>query len=159
MTAQQEADAARREALAAAERAEKSRQEMQALAAKPTPHGMVVTLSDVLFDTGSANLKPGAKRKLDQLAEFMKQHSERKLRIEGFTDSTGSVDTNQVLSERRAAAVRTALIERGVAPERVETVGYGPAFPVASNADAAGRQQNRRVEIVISDEQGNLARR
>lgn len=138
---------------------EQMQSELQDLNAKNTNRGVVITLSDVLFDTGKAQLKPGAQRSLQKLAEFLQEYPERNAMIEGFTDSTGSEDFNAKLSEDRADAVRTALVGLGVAPERVVTRGYGEQFPVASNSTAAGRQLNRRVEIVLSDEQGNVAAR
>lgn len=133
--------------------------ELQDLNAKNTNRGVVITLSDVLFDTGKAQLKPGAQRSLQKLAEFLQEYPERNAMIEGFTDSTGSEEFNEKLSEDRADAVRTALVGLGVAPERIVTRGYGEQFPVASNSTAAGRQLNRRVEIVLSDEQGNVVAR
>lgn len=157
--AQRRAEAAEGVAAAQAERNAELQKELQQLAAKQTPLGMVITLDDVLFDTGKATLKPGAQRALDRLAEFMQRYPERKVRVEGFTDDTGSAEANQSLSQERAAAVRDQLVRRGIAPERVEAVGYGPAFPVASNSTPAGRQQNRRVEVVISDAAGNVTRR
>lgn len=156
---QSRAQAAEGAAAAQAQRAQQLQQELAALAAKQTDIGMVMTLSDVLFDVGKATLKPGAQRSLDRLAEFMKKYPERKIRIEGFTDTTGKAETNQELSDKRAEAVRDELAKRGISTERIEAIGYGPAFPVASNSTAAGRQRNRRVEIVISDEAGNLAKR
>lgn len=155
-------DRARAAAGVAAEQAQRAAQlqkELEELSAKQTPIGMVMTLGDVLFDVGKATLKPGAERSLDQLAEFLKKHPERKVRVEGFTDATGSAETNQQLSRQRAQEVRTELTSRGISPDRVEAVGYGESFPIASNDSAAGRQQNRRVEIVISDEAGNVSRR
>lgn len=151
--------AAEQQAQEAAARAAELQSSLEALAAQPTPRGMVVTLGDVLFDVGEATVKPGATRHLDRLAEFMQAHPERTVRIEGFTDSTGSADFNQRLSERRAEAVRRELVARGVETSRIESMGFGPDYPVASNETAAGRQQNRRVEIVISDEQGRVANR
>lgn len=118
--------------------------------ARPTDRGMVLTLGDVLFDTGRAELKPGANRTLDQLTAFLAQNPDRTVQIEGYTDSTGSEETNQVLSERRANSVKNALADRGVAGNRISARGMGPASPIASNGTAAGRQQNRRVEIVLS---------
>jgi outer membrane protein OmpA-like peptidoglycan-associated protein len=111
----------------------------------------VLTLGgDVLFDVGEANLKPGAKRAIDNLAQFMQQHPQRNVAIEGFTDSTGSEQYNEILSERRAQAVKDALVARGIAPNRISARGYGEAFPVATNDTPAGRQLNRRVEVAIS---------
>jgi len=110
-----------------------------------------------LFDTGQATLKPGANLVLDRLASFMSQNPQTKVRIEGHTDSTGSADFNQALSQRRADAVAIALENRGLSADRVRAIGRGEDFPVASNSSAAGRQQNRRVEIVFSDQAGQFA--
>jgi outer membrane protein OmpA-like peptidoglycan-associated protein len=127
------------------------------LEAKRTERGLVLTLGDVLFDTAQATLKAGADRTLDRLAAFMMEYSERQVAIEGHTDSRGSDEYNRDLSKRRADAVRDALVERGVDSQRIRSVGLGEAYPVASNDTPAGMQQNRRVEIVISDESGNFA--
>jgi outer membrane protein OmpA-like peptidoglycan-associated protein len=121
------------------------------LQAKKTDRGLVVTLGDVLFDTGKATLKPGAYSTVDRLAQALKDNPDRKVMIEGYTDSVGSEDYNQVLSERRAQAVQAALFERGVPAEQVSTSGKGEGSPVASNDNAAGRQQNRRVELIFQD--------
>jgi outer membrane protein OmpA-like peptidoglycan-associated protein len=86
----------------------------------------------------------------------MQQNPDRTVEVTGFTDSTGSVEFNQELSERRAEAVRQALTRYGISPQRVVARGLGPALPVASNNTASGRQQNRRVEITISDEKGSI---
>jgi outer membrane protein OmpA-like peptidoglycan-associated protein len=120
---------------------------------------MVITLGDVLFSTNKAQLSSGGTRNVQKLADFLKQFEQRKVMIEGYTDSTGSNDYNQMLSVRRADAVRTALIDMGISSDRISTRGYGEAFPVASNKTAAGRQQNRRVEIILSDDNGNIAPR
>lgn len=124
--------------------------ELKALQAKPTDRGMVVTLGDVLFDTGKAHLKSGSRRNLEQLASALKNAGGRKVVIDGHTDSKGSDDLNQQLSEDRAEAVKNALIELGVDAGQIKTVGYGERYPVASNNTASGRQMNRRVEIIIS---------
>jgi outer membrane protein OmpA-like peptidoglycan-associated protein len=128
--------------------------EVDALKAKPTDRGLVLTLGDVLFDTGRAELNSGAARKLDQLVQFLAQHADRRVQIDGFTDSVGPDGYNQDLSERRAFAVKSALQSRGIDPSRISAQGYGKAFPVASNAESSGRQLNRRVEIVIGGENG-----
>jgi outer membrane protein OmpA-like peptidoglycan-associated protein len=121
------------------------------LKAEQTERGWVLTLrSDVLFDSGSATLKPGARRAVDNLAQFMERYPEREIAIEGFTDSVGAHEANRRLSESRAAAVKNALVARGIEPSRIDARGYGPAFPVASNDTPTGRQLNRRVEIVIN---------
>ena len=134
-----------------------ARQEIQNLQTKQTDRGLVMTLSDVLFDTGKATLKPGAARDLDRLAQALKDNSNTRVLIEGHTDSVGGDDYNQALSDRRAEAVADALRMRGVPEDRYEVKGLGKAFPVASNDTSAGRQQNRRVEIVFSDASGRFA--
>jgi outer membrane protein OmpA-like peptidoglycan-associated protein len=128
--------------------------QIDALNAKATPRGLVLTLGDVLFDTGQAQLKPGAARTLDQLAQFLTQYPDRRVQIDGFTDSVGSDSYNESLSQRRADAVKVSLQGRGIDASRIESIGYGKEFPVAGNGDAAGRQLNRRVEIVIGGENG-----
>src|SRR5271163_2079527 len=128
--------------------------ELDALKATPTPRGMVLTLGDVLFDTGQSALKPGAARKLDQLAQFLTEHPDRRVQIDGFTDSVGTDSYNEELSQRRANTVREALISRGIESSRIGTEGYGKSYPVANNADSGGRQLNRRVEVVIGGDNG-----
>ena len=140
--------------MAGAEQSARLQAEIDQLKAKPTDRGLVLTLGDVLFDTGKAELNSGASRKLDQLAEFLGQHPDRRVQIDGFTDSVGSDAYNQELSQRRADSVKSALLTRGVDSSRIGTRGYGKAFPVASNADSGGRQLNRRVEVVIGGENG-----
>lgn len=148
------ADERARAAAAAEERAEGLQRELEQLEARDTDRGLVLTLGDVLFDTGQSTLKPGAFTTIDRLAQFMRDYPERSVRIEGHTDSVGSDATNLALSERRAIAVRDALLARGVDAARTATAGYGEARPVASNDTDGGRQQNRRIEVVLSDEQG-----
>ena len=123
------------------------------LEAKQTEPGMVLTLGDVLFDTGRAELKSGAFTTIDRLSVFMRENPERTLSIEGYTDAVGSDTYNLNLSQRRADAVRAALAYRGIDGGRIATKGFGKANPVASNVTAEGRQRNRRVEIVISNAQ------
>jgi outer membrane protein OmpA-like peptidoglycan-associated protein len=125
--------------------------EVDQLKAKQTDRGIVLTLGDVLFETGRASLNPGAAMKLDRLAAFLNEHPDRRVQIEGFTDSVGGDAYNQDLSERRAEAVKAALTMRGIDPSRIATEGYGKAYPVASNGDSGGRQLNRRVEVVIGN--------
>jgi outer membrane protein OmpA-like peptidoglycan-associated protein len=128
--------------------------EVDQLKAKPTPRGLVLTLGDVLFDTGRAQLNPGSARKLDQLAQFLTEHPERRVQIDGFTDNVGTESYNQDLSQRRADAVRSSLITRGIDSSRIGSQGYGKGFPVADNTDSGGRQLNRRVEVVIGEDNG-----
>ena len=134
---------------AEAEKSARLQAEIDQLKAKPTDRGLVLTLGDVLFDTGKAELNPGASRTIDQLAQFLGEHPDRRVQIDGFTDSVGSDAYNQELSQQRADAVKMALRTRGVDASRINTEGYGKAFPVASNGESSGRQQNRRVEVVI----------
>lgn len=141
-----------RAAQTAEERARTLETELADLQARETDRGLVLTLGDVLFDTGQATLKPGAMTTIDRLAQFMTDYPERVVRIEGHTDAVGSDTTNQQLSEQRALAVRNELLGRGVDAERITTVGYGEARPVASNDTSAGRQQNRRIEVVVADD-------
>ncbi|MCK9605100.1 MAG: OmpA family protein [Methylomonas sp.] len=129
------------------------------LNAKQTARGLVITLGDVLFRTNRAQLESGGLRDIDKLADFLKQYPTYKVLVEGYTDSRGSDDLNQELSDRRAYAVRTALVDAGVGSAQVTTRGYGEAYPVAGNDTSANRRLNRRVEIVLSDETGNIATR
>ena len=133
--------------------------QLQALNAKKTERGMVITLGDVLFSTNKAQLKSGGTRNVQKLADFLTQYPQYKVLVEGYTDSRGSDEFNQELSDRRADAVQTALMEMAISSGRVATRGYGEAFPVASNDNAGGRQLNRRVEIILSDNNGNIAPR
>ncbi len=144
-------------AQAAEERAKALERELADLKGKKTDRGVVVTLGDVLFDTGKATLKPGAHTTIDRLATVLKEDARRKVLIEGHTDSVGSDDFNQSLSERRAASVLAALFERGVEASQISTVGKGETTPVASNDTSAGRQQNRRVELVFQDDRSRVA--
>jgi outer membrane protein OmpA-like peptidoglycan-associated protein len=149
-------DAARSQGEAARSQEEAARlqAEVAQLKARPTPRGLVLTLGDVFFDTGRAQLNPGANRKLDQLAQFLNEHKERRVQIDGFTDSVGTDSYNEDLSQRRANSVKSALLSRGVAASRIGTEGYGKAYPVANNIDSGGRQMNRRVEVVIGEDNG-----
>ena len=136
---------------AAETQVEQLQRQVGSLQAKQTSRGLVLTVGDVLFDVGQATLKPGAYNDISRLAQFLRENPGRAVRIEGHTDSTGSMTTNMILSERRAEAVASALVADGVDRGRVATAGLGPDYPVATNATAAGRQQNRRVEIVIEN--------
>jgi outer membrane protein OmpA-like peptidoglycan-associated protein len=129
------------------------------LAAKQTTRGLVITLGDVLFGTDLARLNSDGMHTAQRLANVMQQNPQRTALVEGFTDSTGSVDHNQELSERRAGEVKRALVELGVAQDRVAMRGYGQSYPVAANDTAATRQLNRRVEIVLSDASGKITPR
>lgn len=134
-------------------RAQELEQELAALKAKRTDRGFVITLGDVLFEYNQARLKPGAQQNLYRLVSFLKQRPEQNVLIEGHADNSGSESYNLGLSQRRAQAVRDFLVMNGIGPERINARGYGEAYPVASNGTAAGRQQNRRVEIVFGEGQ------
>jgi outer membrane protein OmpA-like peptidoglycan-associated protein len=140
-----------REAAAAQERAAGLERELEDLKMQKTDRGLVLTLGDVLFDTGKATLKPGAYATIDRVAKALQESPERKVIIEGHTDSVGSDSYNQTLSEHRAQAVQAALMERGVSGSQISAIGKGETTPVASNDDAGGRQQNRRVELIFSE--------
>ncbi len=129
------------------------------LSAKKTDRGMVITLGDVLFDTNHAELKSGGIRNVQKLADFFKRYPRRNVLIEGFTDSTGSNSRNQELSDQRTYAVRSVLIDSGMGAERITTRGYAEAYPVAGNDSVGGRQLNRRVEVIVSDDSGVIAPR
>lgn len=153
------ADEERERALAAEIEAEQERAENARLRAelgqaqtRVTDRGIVLTLGDVLFAVGKADLKPGAARTLDKLVAAMRRDRETAVTIEGHTDSTGKRAYNVELSKRRANAVRSYLASRGVATQRIKARGLGPDFPVATNATAAGRQQNRRVEVLVQND-------
>jgi outer membrane protein OmpA-like peptidoglycan-associated protein len=145
-------------ARAEADEARRSMSEMQVflveLQAKQTERGLVVTVGDVLFEVDRAELKPGARRSLDKLASALRDNPDFAVAIEGHTDSTGSHGYNMTLSERRAESVRNYLTGSGIDPRRLRATGLGQDYPVASNEHAAGRQQNRRVEVVIQDPAG-----
>ena len=157
--AQRKTDEARRVAMEAQTRNLQLEAQLADLAAKKTERGMVITLGDVLFGTDQARLTPEGLRTAQKLADVLQQNPQRKVLVEGFTDSTGSSAHNQELSDRRAATVRTALVAMGIANDRVATRGYGEAYPVAGNDTAQNRQMNRRVEIVLSDETGTTVQR
>ena len=126
--------------------------ELASLKAQHTDRGMVLTVGDVLFAPGRAEVGPGAQRSIDKLAEFLRAYPKRNVLIEGHTDNLGNEDFNVKLSQQRADAVRDLLIARDVSPQRIRTKGYGPKFPVVDNDSAAGRQQNRRVEVLVLNE-------
>ena len=180
VASQRQADASQQSAVASQRQAEASQQEaatsqqqardaemrtglletqLKELNAKKTERGLVITLGDVLFDTNQAQLKSGGTRSLQKLAGFLKQYPQRKAQVQGYTDSTGSADYNLELSDRRANAVRSSLVGMGIGNDRITTHGYGQESPVASNDTADGRQLNRRVEIVLSDETGAVSLR
>jgi outer membrane protein OmpA-like peptidoglycan-associated protein len=155
----QRAEEQQRQLDAERERASRMQHDLESLAAKSTARGVVVTLQDVLFDTGKAELRSGGLRSLERVAGVLKNYPERRVLIEGFTDSQGSDSFNLDLSRRRADAVKQQLQAFGIPDQRVETRAYGEAYPVADNESAAGRQQNRRVELLFSDARGQFPAR
>ena len=156
---QQQAQAALQQAGDANQRNAMLEQQLREMDAKKTDRGMVVTMGDVLFDTGRAELRSGGMQNLQRLGSFLKTYPQRKAQIEGYTDSVGSDAMNMALSMRRAEAVKRALLNQGVEPSQVMAQGFGETHPVATNDEAAGRQANRRVEVVLSDEQGAITPR
>jgi len=147
------AESAARDAQAGEERFE---QELANLQAQKSARGLVITLRDVLFATGRAELQPGAELTLDKLAAALKDAPDRAVDVDGFTDIVGGEEYNLILSQRRAEAVRTALMARGIDSARITVHGYGKDYPVATNETEAGRQLNRRVEIVVADGNGAI---
>jgi outer membrane protein OmpA-like peptidoglycan-associated protein len=122
------------------------------LQTQDTARGLIVNMSDVLFDFGQYSLKPGTREKLAKISGILLAHPELKVQVEGHTDSVGSDDFNQTLSEHRAETVRDYLVEAGVTGDSITAKGFGKTRPVVSNDTAAGRQRNRRVEMVVSGE-------
>jgi outer membrane protein OmpA-like peptidoglycan-associated protein len=146
-----EADVANAAAASSAQQTAELQRQIDALQAKPTDRGLVVTLGDVLFMTGRADLQTGAVGSLGRLVTFLNKYPDRTVAIEGYTDSVGSEDFNQRLSERRADSVKSYLTAQGIGSMRLSASGKGQSDPVAANDSASGRQQNRRVEVVISN--------
>jgi len=131
--------------------------QMLSLAAAETDRGLVMTLGDVLFKAESTALEASANRTLLKLVSFMQLNPQRRVRVEGYSDNSGDATENLLLSRSRAQSVSRILTDLGIEAGRIETVGYGERFPVAENASSRGRALNRRVEIVFSDDKGNLA--
>lgn len=162
--AKAEADALKEREEAAKADAERARKASEALRAqlldqfnriletRDTPRGLVITMADVLFDTGKYDLRGEAREKLARLSGIILAHQGLRLEVEGHTDSTGGDELNQKLSEQRAATVREYLIKQGLAADSITSVGFGKTMPVAENNTAAGRQKNRRVEMIVSGE-------
>lgn len=147
---------ARRQADLSSTRANSLEAELADMKLQKTERGLVLTLGDVMFDTAQATLKPGAYAPLDRLATVLKEQPDRKVLIEGHTDNVGSDQTNMSLSERRAQSVQTSLTQRGVDRGQITSLGKGENYPIASNDSAAGRQSNRRVEMIFTDRDTNV---
>jgi len=131
-------------------------EQIASLTTTQTDRGLVMTLGDVLFDTGEAELKNSANRTVLKIVQFLQLNPKRVVRIEGYTDSTGGEQENLKLSRDRAQAVADVLVDLGIDEKRIQVEGYGDQYPVEANASERGRAQNRRVEIVFSDEKGQL---
>jgi outer membrane protein OmpA-like peptidoglycan-associated protein len=119
---------------------------------RDSARGLVVTMADVLFDTGKYDLRPPTREALARLSGIVLAHPGLRFEVEGHTDSTGSDELNQVLSQQRAGAVRDYLIQQGLPSPSISAVGFGKTVPVADNSTAEGRQKNRRVELIVSGE-------
>lgn len=135
------------------------KQLQQSLNAKQTERGTLVTFGDVLFDLNKAELKSSGLVNVNKLAQFLQENPDRKVIVEGYTDSTGAASYNQSLSERRANSVRMSLVKMGVDPTRIVAQGYGKEYPVADNSSTSGRAMNRRVEVTISNDNQPVAPR
>jgi len=148
LAAQQQAQSV---AMSAQQQADELQRQIAELQAKVTDRGIVLTLGDVLFATNKAELTSGANGNLNKLVAFLNKYSDRTVDIEGYTDSTGSADYNMGLSQRRADTVRSYLVDQGIGSGRLVASGKGMSSPVAGNDSATGRQQNRRVEVIINN--------
>ncbi len=164
--ARQQAELAQQQAAQQAQQAELARQQAeddkaqmrarmlqqlnQVLQTRDTARGLIVNMPDVLFDTGKADLKPSARERLAKVAGILIAYPEIRVEIDGYTDSTGGLEFNERLSQQRAESVRSFLAGQGVNSSSITVQGFGPSDPIASNDTAAGRQQNRRVELVVS---------
>ncbi len=146
-----EAEFARREADLASQQITSLTRQLENLQLRETESGVVVTLGDVLFASGQARLVEGGQSSLEEVVDLLQTEPDKKIRVEGHTDSRGDADANLLLSEQRAQAVRESLISLGVASERVTALGMGEDFPIASNEDEEGRARNRRVDVILLD--------
>jgi outer membrane protein OmpA-like peptidoglycan-associated protein len=149
--ARNQADAAQAAALSAQQQAEELQRQIDTLQAKVTDRGLVLTLGDVLFATAKADLSSGANGTLNKLVAFLNKYPDRTVDIQGYTDSVGSEDYNLGLSQRRADSVRSYLVGQGIGSGRLVASGKGMSSPVAGNDTSSGRQQNRRVEVIITN--------
>ena len=145
------ANAAQLAATSAERQAADLQRQIEELQARPTDRGLVLTLGDVLFTSGQADLKDSASGNLNKLIAFLNEYPNRTVMIEGYTDNVGSDDYNQGLSQRRADSVKTYLSGQGIRTVRLTALGKGESSPVAGNDSAMGRQQNRRVEVIINN--------
>ncbi|MDZ7790671.1 MAG: OmpA family protein [Xanthomonadales bacterium] len=144
-----EIELARREADLATEAAESMRRRLEYLELRETDRGVVVTLGDVLFASGETTLQPDARNQLGDVVRLVEGEPNKQIRIEGHTDSTGSSSANMRISRLRAESVRDALVDEGIDADRIQAVGMGEDFPIASNDSAEGRRKNRRVDVIL----------
>lgn len=149
--AQQRAALAQQEAAAANQQMASLQTQLKDFEFQITALGGSLTLRDVMFEVDSAQLRPGADQRLRPLVNYLQSAPDTKISIEGHTDSTGGAEYNERLSRERAESVAAALVAQGVAPDRIQTAGYGLTKPIASNATVSGREQNRRVEIIMQN--------
>lgn len=146
-----EAELARREAQLATEAADTLRRQLENLQLRQTESGVVVTLGDVLFESGQTELRDEAMESLVEVVDLLQSEPDKLIRIEGHTDSTGNAETNLRISQQRADAVLEALVQLGVDPARITASGMGQDFPIATNESEEGRAQNRRVDVILLD--------
>jgi outer membrane protein OmpA-like peptidoglycan-associated protein len=147
-----EAELARREAQLATEAADTLRRQLENLQLRQTESGVVVTLGDVLFESGQTELRDDALESLVEVVDLLQSEPDKFIRIEGHTDSTGNAETNLKISQQRADAVLEALVQLGVDPARITAIGMGQDFPIATNESDEGRAQNRRVDVILLDD-------
>jgi outer membrane protein OmpA-like peptidoglycan-associated protein len=165
----QQAEDARRQAQQAQQRAQQAESQQtelrerlrkqlnEILETRDSARGLIVSMPDVLFDTGSSNLKPTARERLAKVAGILIAYPDIRIEVDGYTDSTGSPLLNERLSQERAASVQAYLSQQGVSASSISVHGFGEANPIASNDSASGRQQNRRVEVVVSGQSIGIA--
>jgi outer membrane protein OmpA-like peptidoglycan-associated protein len=146
-----EAEYARLEAELASQQVNSLTRQLENLQLRETESGVVVTLGDVLFASGQAQLVEGGRSSLEEVVDLLQTEPDKKIRVEGHTDSRGDAEANLLLSEQRAQAVMEALISMGVASDRISALGMGEDFPIASNEDDDGRARNRRVDVILLD--------
>ena len=148
--AEREAEEARERAKEMSAKAKKMAATLTDISATDTERGLVITMGSILFELNESELKSSSKTTVAKIADFLNQYPERDVLVEGFTDSTGSSDYNQTLSDKRAKAVTALLAGNGIDKNRLNAVGYGESYPAATNDTSLGRQKNRRVEIVVA---------
>ncbi|TVQ39758.1 MAG: hypothetical protein EA370_04380 [Wenzhouxiangella sp.] len=147
-----EIELARREAELATQAADSLRRRLELLELRQTDRGVVVTLGDVLFETGQTELQESARGNLQDVVDLLQSEPDKRIRIEGHTDSTGPASVNQRISQQRADAVRNELVAMGISSDRIQSIGMGEDFPIASNDSSEGRSRNRRVDVILLDD-------